>query len=202
MGDIRKTRKKYQKPNHPWNKQRIDAEKILSRDYGLKNKKELWKAETILKGFKDQIKSFPSMNEQHREQQKALLRARLHKLGLITQQTELGEVLGFSAEKILERRLQTIVYKKGLARTSKQARQFILHEHILVNGRKVNAPSYLVLREEEATVEFVSKSSLAQEEHPERAIKQKAPKTKPKKEVSKEEEIELVQLDEESSDEQ
>ena len=202
MGDIRKTRKKYQKPNHPWNKQRIDDERALSRDYGLTNKKELWKAETILKGFKDQIKSFPSMSEENREHQKTLLRARLNKLGLITQQTELGEVLGFTTEKILERRLQTIVHKKGLARSAKQARQFIIHEHILVNGKKVNAPSYLVLKDEEAAIEFSTRSSLAKEDHPERAPKEKVAKQKVKKgEEKPQEDIELVELDEEAEDE-
>ena len=40
MGDPRKLRKKYYPPSHPWQKIRIDEEKILMKDYGFKNKKE------------------------------------------------------------------------------------------------------------------------------------------------------------------
>lgn len=203
MGDTRKIRKKYQKPNHPWNKQRIDAERVLSKNYGLTNKKELWKAETILKGFKNQIKQLPAMSPENAARQQQLLRARLNKLGLITEETALGDVLGFSTEQILDRRLQTIVHKKGLARSPSQARQFIGHEHILVNGKKINAPGYLVTRDEEHNITFSPTSNLYNESHPERATpeKQEKPVKKKQQEKPQEEDIEIVEPDEEAEHE-
>ena len=137
------------------------------------------------------------MQETQAALQRDLLRARLLKLGLIQADTDLTEVLGYTTEQILERRLQTLVQNKGLARTSKQARQMIIHEHITVAGKKINAPSYLVTKEEESQIEFSEKSSFFNEEHPERVSEQKAPKRAPKKEVAAEEEPEVVQLDEE-----
>jgi small subunit ribosomal protein S4 len=46
--------------------------------------------------------------------------------------------------QILESRLDNVVYRAGLARTRRQARQFVVHGHFLVNGQKVNIPSYRV----------------------------------------------------------
>jgi small subunit ribosomal protein S4 len=197
MGDIKKIRKKYAKPIHPWNKQRIDDERRFKRTYGLVNKKELWKAESILKGFKDQIKSFPSMEESQAAVQRDLLRARLMKLGLVKADTPLGDVLAYTTEQILERRLQTIIQNKGYARTSKQARQMIVHEHILVGEKKINSPSYLVTQEEESQIVFDTRSPFFSEQHPERVTEQKARKAPPKKEVAAEDQPEVVELGEE-----
>lgn len=199
MGDTKKIRRKYRKPVHPWNRERIDEERRYSRTYGLQNKKELWKADSILKGFKDQIKSFPSMDEEQAAVQQDKLRQRLLKLGLISADTALGEVLGYDTEKILERRLQTVVHKKGLASSAKQARQMIVHEHVLVGGRKINAPGYLVTKEEESQIAFAPKSPFFDEMHPERASEEKREKhaAKQQPEKKKEEEPELVELDEE-----
>src|SRR5438094_4069175 len=46
--------------------------------------------------------------------------------------------------QILESRLDNVVYRAGLARTRRQSRQFVVHGHFLVNGQKVNIPSYRV----------------------------------------------------------
>lgn len=196
MGDTKKIRRKYAKPIHPWNKERIDEERRYKRTYGLTTKKELWKSESTLKGFKNQIKSFPSMEPEQAAKQKELLRARLRKLGLLQADQDLGVILGYTTEQLLERRLQTIVLKKGLARTSKQARQMIIHEHILVAGKKINAPSYLVTKEEEAQIAFSRKSPFFDEQHPERVTEEKTPKQPPKKEIPQEEKPEVVELDE------
>lgn len=200
MGETKKIRRKFEKPVHPWNKERIDEERNYKRVYGLSNKKELWKAESLLKGFKNQIKSFPSMEESQATLERDLLRARLLKLGLINADTPLGEVLGYTTEQILERRLQTLVQNKGMAKSSKQARQMIIHEHILVSGKKINAPSYLVTKEEESQIEFDSKSPFFDEEHPERTTEQKKKKAPAKKSDQPDEEPEVVQLDEEDEE--
>jgi small subunit ribosomal protein S4 len=46
--------------------------------------------------------------------------------------------------QILESRLDNVIYRAGLARTRRQARQLVSHAHFLVNGKKVNVPSYQV----------------------------------------------------------
>jgi len=81
-------------------------------------------------------------------------------------------VLGLTINDVLDRRLETVVFKKGFARTCKQARQFILHGHVLVGGKKLTSPSHLVTVDEEARIEFMPTSSLADPEHPERAQRQ------------------------------
>ena len=45
---------------------------------------------------------------------------------------------------LLESRLDSVVFRMGFARTRKEARQVVGHKHVLVNGKKVNIPSYLV----------------------------------------------------------
>lgn len=55
-----------------------------------------------------------------------------------------NEVTGFAFIKILESRLDNIVYRMGFARTRRAARQLVNHGHILVNGKKVDIPSALL----------------------------------------------------------
>jgi len=73
-----------------------------------------------------------------------------------------------SVKDVLNRRLQSIVYRKGFARSAKQARQFIVHRHVIINDKEMTVPGYLVSLAEEHGVSFKTKSSLADEEHPER----------------------------------
>ena len=49
MGDPKKQRKKYETPLHPWQGERILAEKKIMEEYGLKNKKEIWKMNSMLR---------------------------------------------------------------------------------------------------------------------------------------------------------
>ncbi len=201
MGDIKRIRKKYETPRHPWNRERIDAERVQKRDYGLRNKKEIWKFESLLKGFKDQIKAFPSMEPAQAQFQEQKLRERLKRLGIVTDDTPLGEVLGYGVEVMLDRRLQTIVFKRGLARTPKQARQLISHEHITVGERTVNAPSYIVTKDEESTIAFHPSSPLFRDDHPER-MQPEEQRAHRKKHVQADEDPqpEVVELTEEDKD--
>ena len=171
MGDPRKPRKKYETPRHPWQSSRIEAEKILSKDYGLKNKKEIWKARALLRKFTNQAKKLSNIKTLHYQREKEQLLVKLSKLNLVKENAELEEVLGLTVNNILDRRLQTIVFKKGLAKTADQARQFITHGHIKVKDQRVDIPSYLVKLEEESFIDFVKNSNLSNLEHPERIIK-------------------------------
>jgi len=173
MGDPRKIRKKYSTPAHPWEGDRIKEEKELIRDYGLKNKKEVWKFTSKIRKINQQIKKIiREKNEQSRKEEEQLLN-KLIKYGIINEDAKIEDVLGLDVRRLMDRRLQTLVYKKKLSLSLKQARQFIVHGHITVNGRKVTIPSYMVLKGEENTIQFKPTSKLSKEDNAERIIIQK-----------------------------
>lgn len=168
MGDIKKVRRKYTGPSHPWQRDRIDREKLILKEYGFKNHTEIWKMISKLKNFKTQVKELATKSPTQRVLEEKQLLDKLVRLGLLNKDSTKEKVLDLTNEDIFNRRLQTIVFKKGLARTTKQARQLIVHGHIFVNGKKLNAPSYLVLREEENSIIYSPDSQLNQDMHPER----------------------------------
>ncbi len=170
MGDPRKIRSKYSGPGHPWRKARIEEEKKLLQEYGLKTKREIWKALSKLKSISSQAKKLIATRGMQGEKEKKQLLMKLQKLGLIKSGAQLDTVLSLTLKDLLERRLQTRLVRKNLAKSMKQARQFITHEHVLINSKKISAPSYLVLLDEDATISFAQSSSLANQEHPERQI--------------------------------
>ncbi len=161
MGDPRKPRKKWIGPKHPWVKERLLRELELMGRYGLRNKRELWIAQTLARKFRHQARSLLALPDNVREEEERSLLSRLRNLGLIGEGAKLDEVLGLTAEHVLERRLQTIVYKKGLAKTIQQARQFIVHGHIAINGRRVSSPGYLVNTMEEALIDYAPGAPVA-----------------------------------------
>lgn len=155
MGDPRRIRKKYQKPRHPWRADRIEAEKKILREYGLKNKKEIWRVETILRNYRRQARNLLALRgEEIGKKEKELLQS-LMRLGLLKENATLDDVLALKTRDLLDRRLQTIVYKKGLANTIKHARQLIVHGHVTVKGGKVTAPSYMVKADEEDSIQVI-----------------------------------------------
>lgn len=168
MGDPRKQHKSYKTPNHPWQKARIESDKLLIRAYGLKNKKEIWKMDSKLESFKDQLRGAIADHEVQRKKERANTIKKIESLGLITPGAGEDDVLGLKVDDIMERRLQTVIFRKGLARSPKQARQFITHGHITVDGKPITAPAFLLTKKEEATVKFISGSTLDNSEHPER----------------------------------
>jgi len=169
MGDPKKNRKKYSTPNHPWQKARIDSEAEIIRAYGLKNKKEVWRALSRLRNFREQAKRLSSLRTDQDAVETQQVLARMRRYGLLKEDARLDDALTLSINDILDRRLQTIVYRKGLAKSMKQSRQFITHEHITINGIKIKSPGHLVTLSEQGTIEFRPKSTLSDPEHPERA---------------------------------
>ncbi len=172
MGDPKKRRKKYMTPNHPWQKTRIIEETESIKSYGLKNKKEIWKAASIVRNFRTQAKKLSSQNSEQTAKETTQLLTKLRRLGLLNEEGTLDDVLSLKTTDILERRLQTIVYRKGLAKSMKQARQFITHEHITINGIKIKTPGHLVTIEEQPNILFRENSKLADPEHPERKLEE------------------------------
>jgi len=169
MGDPIKTRKKYSSPRHPWEKSRIDEEAEITKNYAVKNKKEIWKMNSMLKNFKYQAKKLSSLNTKQAEKETKLLFKRLQNMALL-KEPSMDSILNLKLEDIMERRLQTILQKKGFARTVKQARQFITHGHVGIGSKIITSPSYLVLEEEESKLSFKSGSGLNDKDHPERIM--------------------------------
>lgn len=168
MGDPRKPKKKYNTPSHPWQKVRIEEDKIIAKEYGTKNRVEIWKHKTQLKDFRTQIKKLVAVNTPQSKKEIQLLIQKLVRLGILKEGAQTDDVLDLNLRNIMDRRLQTLVFKKGLARSMKQARQFIVHEHIMVNGKKVKSPSHLIRVEEESAIAFANDSKIKDEAHPER----------------------------------
>jgi len=188
MGDPKKPRKKYSRPRILWQKDMLDEQRNLTKEYGLKNKKEIWRIESLLKRFREQAKKLIANTSEQGKKESSALIAKLIKLNLILPSSKLEDILILDLKNILERRLQTLVYKKNLAKSVKQARQFVVHGHISINNNKINIPSYLVPLEEENQIGFSENSSLHSAQHPER-IKEKSKK---KVEEIKKEEFEEV----------
>lgn len=144
MGDPKRQKKKYQGPGHPWQGDRISEELALLREYGLKNKKELWKVSSLLRNWRGQARNINSLTGDDRLAAQKILIAKLHKLGLVNKDAQLDDVLALSVRDLLDRRLQTIVYKDGMANSVLQARQFITHNKVTVNGQTIPSPSQLL----------------------------------------------------------
>lgn len=170
MGDPRRIKKKFSKPGHPWEKVRIIEEAKLKEEYAYKNKRELWRVKSMLRGFRTQARKLIGATGPLKEKLVAQLIGRLYRLGLVDKNAKLEDVLGLTVRDLMERRLQTLVFRKGLARTIKQARQFIAHGHIFIGNKKITSPSYLVLREEEDKITFSPSSPLSNPEHPLRQL--------------------------------
>ncbi len=168
MGDPKRIRKKYETPSHPWIKSRIEEDSRIRKTYVTGNKKEIWRMESVLKNFKTQAKKFIVLDTPQSKVETQQLFKKIKELGLL-QDVSFDSILGLTIDNMMDRRLQTIVFKKGLARSMKQARQFIVHEHIVINGAVITSPNYLVRVKEESSIGFSTSSPMFSEQHPERA---------------------------------
>lgn len=171
MGEPKFLRKRYSSPSILWNSDRIKEETELQTKYGLKNKREVWKAKGLLRNFRRQSRELVARlraGEKQAEKEKEQLLKRLIRLGILNENSGLDDILILDVESILSRRLQTFVYLKGLAYTPRQSRQLIVHGHTAINGRKITVPSYLVRRDEENSISYYSLSPLTNDLHPAR----------------------------------
>ncbi len=173
MGDPKFPHKTYSTPRHPWQKERIDSEKELLVKFGLKNKRELWKGMEMLKSFRSQARDLQARmrtNDPNAEKQFQALIRRLGRYNILGHNASLDDVLSLSIEDILSRRLQTIVFRKNLARTPKQARQMITHGHVTMDGRRVTVPGMLVEGHLEETIIYHGTSPFTDDLHPIRQV--------------------------------
>ena len=207
MGKPKFSRKKYETPSHPWQEDRIKAENELIKKYGLKNKREIWKAETRLRKYRGQARELLARvgggDTQSKKESDQLL-MHLNRVNILPSNSTLDDVLTLGTESILSRRLQTLTYLKGLANTPTQARQLISHGHIAICNRKVTVPSYIVTKDEEGEIDYIPDSPLNDLMHPARPradfesipikreiktneVKEEVKEEKPVKEAPKEE---------------
>ena len=170
MGDPKFSRAKFERPSHPWEAERIKTENELLKKYGLKNKKELWRSQFTLRRFRQRARELQARvrtGDQQAEKEREQLLRRLGRLGLLPLEgTTLDDVLALDVEALLSRRLQTLAFLKGLAFTPRQARQFIVHGHVSVSGRRVTIPGYLVSRQDENVIVYDERSPIANDLHP------------------------------------
>jgi len=167
-----KNTKFYETPNHPYQGERIAEEADLLGRYGLKNKEELWRAQSELREMRREARRLLGDAQGDVDvagEAGSEFVARLQRLGILGDQDDISDVLSLDVTDLLERRLQTVVYRKGLAHTPHQARQFVSHGHITVDGARVQRPSKKVEVDEGSAVAFDETSPLADDLHPERA---------------------------------
>ncbi len=154
MGDPKKQRRKYKRPQHLWKTESITEENELSNKYGLKNKKEIWRAKSVVRRFRQQARILLGSSGKEVEKEKKEIVTRLNKLGILNTNS-VEDILPLTVNDLFERRLQTILYRKGLANTIKQARQLVVHGNVLVGENIIDVPGYTVVRDEEGSIRIV-----------------------------------------------
>ncbi len=173
MGDPKFLRRRYDTPKHPWEGSRMEEERKLLERYGLKNKRELWKAQSVLRGFRRQARELQTRlragEPQARRETEQLL-SRLRRLGVLSVPTpSLDDVLALTIEDVLKRRFEWIVFTRQLAPTPLGARQWIGHGHFSIGDHRVTRPGYLVPSVDETRISYSPTSPFAAEDHAMRA---------------------------------
>lgn len=152
MGDPKKSRKTFRRPRQIWTTEQLSSELYLIGSYGLRSKSELWKAQTKVADIRNQARELLALTVEARQIQETKLLNYLHKLGLVKESATLDDVLNLKLEDILERRLQTIIMKKGVSKSPQQSRQLVVHGHVSIGERVINIPGYMVRKDEEPTI--------------------------------------------------
>ena len=152
MGDPHKPKKLFRRPRRIWTTDQLNAELYIIGSYGLRNKRELWRAQSEVARFRNQARALLALPTEVRQEKETQLLTFLNRLGLVNQSATLDDVLNLKIEDLLERRLQTLVMKKGDIKSAQQARQMVSHGHVSLDNRIVNIPGYLVRRDEEQQI--------------------------------------------------
>jgi len=168
MGDPRRQKKKYVSPKRPFDSDRFESELQFIGTYGLRNKKELWRHKTELSRYRRQARNLLALTAEERATLETDLIGKLVRIGALTGEQTLDSVLDLTIEDVLERRLQTIVLRKGMASSAHHARQLVTHGHVALDQAKVTTPSRLISVAEEDRITYIAKSPLNDESHPAR----------------------------------
>jgi len=158
MGDPKTSRRVWQKPKRPLNYDLIMDELKTLGTFGLKTKRELWKTQTELSRVRLQARSLLALRQDERERKEPILMQSLSKIGLVNEDSTLDDVLNLQVTDLLSRRLQTVAQRKLYFKTPYQARQAIVHGHIMIGDSVITIPSYIVKTEEEAKIHLIPES--------------------------------------------
>ena len=171
MGDPKFARPKTQTPTHPWKQARIEEEHALKAKYGLKKiggMREIWREKSALRRHRNQAMKLigrVDSSEGHYANEKEQLLGSLYKKGLLQEGADVGDVLEINVEHMLSRRLQSVVYYRGLAPSMRAARNLIVHGHICIGEQRMTVPGYHVLKEEEEQLRYSQNSPFSDPEH-------------------------------------
>ena len=158
MGDPKTPRRVWKRPKRPLNYDLLMDELKTLGAFGLKTKRELWKTQTELSRVRFQARSLLALRQEIRERKEPVLIQSLSKIGLVDQNSTLDDVLNLQVTDLLSRRLQTIAQRKLYFKTPYQARQAIVHGHVMIGDSVVTIPSYIVKTEEETKIHLTSES--------------------------------------------
>ena len=162
MGDPKTPRRIWKKPKRPLNYNLMMDELKTLGTFGLKTKRELWKARTNLSKLRHQARSLLALRQEIRKEKEPVLINSLSKIGLVDKNSTLDAVLNLQVTDLLSRRLQTIVQRKLYFKTPYHARQAIVHGHIMIGDRIITIPSYVVKIDEEPKIHLIPESSFNQ----------------------------------------
>jgi small subunit ribosomal protein S4 len=168
MGDPRRQRKQYTKPKRPFETERFEQELELIGSYGLRNKRELWKHRTELSNYRRAARGLLALPPSDRAALEKEIIDKLTRRGILKKEPSLDSVLDLTLKDVLERRLQTVVFKKGLACSPYHARQLVVHGHIALNGARVTTPSRIMTVVEEEGIDYAGNSPERDPSHPAR----------------------------------
>lgn len=160
MGDPKYPRRAWRKPKRPLNYDLKMEELKTLGTFGLRTKRELWKAHTKLSSVRKQARSLLALEQDIREEKEPILMKSLAKIGLVSSDATLDDVLNLQVTDLLTRRLQTLVFKKFGFKTPYQARQAVVHRHIMIGDRVIDIPSYTVTTLEEENIRFTPESKI------------------------------------------
>ena len=160
MGDPKLPRRVWKKPKRPLNYELKMEELKTFGTFGLRTKRELWKTNTELSRIRHQARSLLALRQEVREEKEPILMKSLARIGLVSSDATLDDVLNLNVDDLLSRRLQTIVSKKLGFKTPYQARQAVIHGHIMIGDRKIDIPSYTVTVGEEDNIHFTTESKI------------------------------------------
>lgn len=164
MGDPKYPRKRWRKPKRPLNYDLKMDELTTVGTYGLRTKRELWKAHTELSRVRNQARSLLALRQEVRQRREPVLMKSLIRIGLVGEDATLDDVLNLQVTDLLARRLQTIVWERLKFKSPYQARQAVVHGHIMIGERTVDIPSYVVTTSEEQTIRLHPSSKLVIDE--------------------------------------
>src|SRR4030042_1419049 len=130
MGDPKFSRRKYETPAHPWEGDRIKAENEMLKKFGLKNKRELWRAQSLVRTLRAHSRDLQARlrtgDPQAKIETDQLLK-KCARMALLPQEgATLNDILALNTETVLQRRLQTVVYRKGVPFTPNEE-EAVLH---------------------------------------------------------------------------